>query len=96
MLPDHPRLYRSLLRELTRAQAPSKPNRTIVSNLRALLEQSRLQDARNALLFLKSQREHQTLVERYNPLSSLTEQERIRKTANRVGLDVPKALTRLL
>lgn len=35
----------------------------------------------------------QTLVERYNPLSSLTEQERIRKTANRVGLDVPKAST---
>ena len=28
------------------------------------------------------------LVQRYNPLASLTEQERIRKTANRVGLEV--------
>jgi len=28
------------------------------------------------------------LVQRYNPLTSLTEQERIRKTANRVGLEV--------
>lgn len=32
----------------------------------------------------------QALVQRYNPLTSLTEQERIRKTANRVGLDVPE------
>jgi hypothetical protein len=67
-------LYRALLRELKsvrvlspapasahRPQAPSRPNPTIVANLRALLEQSRIQDARNALLFLRSQREHQVL-----------------------------------
>ncbi|KXN83684.1 hypothetical protein AN958_00825 [Leucoagaricus sp. SymC.cos] len=91
-----------------------KPNPTIVANFRSLVEQSRktksdvtFQDVNNALLFLKSQREHQArlfariclpphspcsqiLIERYNPLTSLTEEERIRKTANRVGLDVPK------
>ncbi|KAF5363603.1 hypothetical protein D9756_000683 [Leucocoprinus leucothites] len=101
MLSEYAQVYRGLLREVRKA-APAKPNQTIVTNFRSLLEQSRktkndvaLQDTRNALLFLKSQREHQILVERYNPITSLTEQERIRKTANRVGLDVPKEATNL-
>ncbi|KAF9452495.1 hypothetical protein P691DRAFT_660770 [Macrolepiota fuliginosa MF-IS2] len=117
MLSEYAQVYRGLLREIRKAvtQAPVKPNQTIVSSFRALLEQSRqthdanaFQDVKNALLFLKSQREHQArysvapflcysltlfsqiLVERYNPTTGLTEKERIRKTANRVGLDIPK------
>ncbi|EJS43312.1 fmc1p [Saccharomyces arboricola H-6] len=39
--------------------------------------------------FLDSQREYTELVDRYNPGSKLTQNEKIKRTANVVGLDVP-------
>ncbi|KAF9482450.1 hypothetical protein BDN70DRAFT_875000 [Pholiota conissans] len=47
------------------------------------------QDYENAILFIKSQREHKRLLERYNPTFDLTAQDRIKATARRVGLDMP-------
>ncbi|KAL9712650.1 hypothetical protein Ac2012v2_003887 [Leucoagaricus gongylophorus] len=92
---QHTCVYRGLLRELGRTKG--QRNQEIATCFRSWLGQAQraanieaLQDADNALQFLRSQREHQVLVQRYNPLTSLTEQERIRKTANRVGLDVPE------
>ncbi|KAG8821525.1 hypothetical protein FRC17_009793 [Serendipita sp. 399] len=46
-------------------------------------------DAENAALFLKSQRTHKTLLDRYNPLHDLTAEEHIKATAKRVGLNMP-------
>ncbi|KAI5832472.1 hypothetical protein K523DRAFT_344827 [Schizophyllum commune Tattone D] len=46
-------------------------------------------DMENAVLFLRSQREHKALLERYNPLFNLTAEEHIKATANRVGLNMP-------
>ncbi|PWN47492.1 hypothetical protein IE53DRAFT_390365 [Violaceomyces palustris] len=43
--------------------------------------------------FLKGKRVHAELLERYNPTHGMTEQERVRATARRVGLDVPKEHT---
>ncbi|KDN39170.1 hypothetical protein K437DRAFT_14304 [Tilletiaria anomala UBC 951] len=40
-------------------------------------------------LFLRSKKTHAELLVRYNPTHDLTEQERVRMTARRVGLDVP-------
>lgn len=42
-------------------------------------------------LLLRSKRIHTSLMEMYNPLYGMTEQERIRATARTVGLDVPHA-----
>lgn len=41
-------------------------------------------------LFLRSKRVHSTLQERYNPMSGMSEKDRIQATARRVGLNVPK------
>ncbi|KAF8076322.1 hypothetical protein FPV67DRAFT_1664603 [Lyophyllum atratum] len=89
--------YRGILRELRKsAVAPRKANQTIVTNYRSIAAQYQksgdlriLQDMKNALLFLRSQREHKLLIERYNPLFDLTAKERITATARRVGLNMP-------
>ena len=39
--------------------------------------------------FLDNQREYQELVDRYNPGNKLTQDEKVKRTANIVGLDVP-------
>ncbi|KAH6914972.1 hypothetical protein BKA70DRAFT_1419927 [Coprinopsis sp. MPI-PUGE-AT-0042] len=90
--------YRGILRELRRSLDPSrKVNPVIKSQFRSVVESLRkadnaqgLTDIDSTVLFLKSQREHKRLLDRYNPLSDLTEQERIKATARRVGLNVPK------
>ncbi|OCH94241.1 hypothetical protein OBBRIDRAFT_161597 [Obba rivulosa] len=93
------RLYRSVIRELNRsAIAPrATRNKIITSHFRKIFEES-LQgnrserfetEARDAVTFLRSQRMHKVLLDRYNPLHDLTAEERIKATARRVGLDMP-------
>ncbi|RAL17591.1 LYR motif-containing protein [Aspergillus homomorphus CBS 101889] len=50
---------------------------------------ARLQEAEQFALYARAQRQYSALVERYNPGSWLDEEERIRLTARRVGLDLP-------
>lgn len=45
----------------------------------------------NLELFLRSKRVHNALMEQYNPLYGMSEQDRIKATARTVGLDVPSA-----
>ncbi|KAM0251271.1 hypothetical protein ACHAQJ_008262 [Trichoderma viride] len=45
--------------------------------------------AREAVTYLRAQRMYVTLVERYNTGMDMTQDERIRLTARRVGLDLP-------
>lgn len=44
----------------------------------------------NIALFLDSQREYIELLERYNPGISMKQKDKVRKTARRVGLEVPE------
>lgn len=44
----------------------------------------------NLEVFLRSKRVYTSLMEQYNPLYGMSEQERIRATARTVGLDVPE------
>lgn len=44
----------------------------------------------NLSLFLDSQREYVALLERYNPGISMKQTDKVKKTARRVGLEVPK------
>ncbi|PPQ71777.1 hypothetical protein CVT26_007611 [Gymnopilus dilepis] len=97
MLSERAALYRGLLRELRRSlKPPRKVNRDIIAQFRSITETvgkesnaSAQRDLENAVLFIRSQREHKQLLERYNPLFDLTAEERIKATARRVGLDMP-------
>ncbi|KAF9006439.1 hypothetical protein BDQ17DRAFT_1238788, partial [Cyathus striatus] len=71
-------------------------NKAIAGNFRSIVQKAQqqqnvqgLQDIVNATLFIKSQREHKILLERYNPLTDLTGQDHIKATARRVGLNMP-------
>ncbi|OJI87098.1 hypothetical protein ASPTUDRAFT_116096 [Aspergillus tubingensis CBS 134.48] len=53
------------------------------------LRQHRLDQANQFAIYAKAQRVYAELVERYNPGTTLDEEERIRLTARRVGWDLP-------
>ncbi|KAI0382272.1 hypothetical protein F5Y04DRAFT_253358 [Hypomontagnella monticulosa] len=88
-------LYRSLLRELPPRPLSSSQAR---SPLHQRLRQSFSADephehavaqADQLLQYLKAQRQYTTLLERYNPGMNMDEEERVRLTARRVGMDLP-------
>ncbi|RMZ82467.1 hypothetical protein DV737_g1988, partial [Chaetothyriales sp. CBS 132003] len=68
-------LYRSILREL--------PPRTPIML-------ARRQEAEQFVQYLKAQRTYGALLERYNPGMGMDQEDRIRLTARRVGMDLPK------
>ncbi|KAF9652155.1 hypothetical protein BDM02DRAFT_3266545 [Thelephora ganbajun] len=94
------RLYRHFLREVGKSSLVPRPqrNKALAGHYRALFEQH--QDGPNAtalgreiedaVTFLRHQRKHKELLERYNPLIDLTAEERIEATARRVGLNMPE------
>ncbi|KAK9465454.1 hypothetical protein V1512DRAFT_254524 [Lipomyces arxii] len=47
-------------------------------------------DAGEILTYLRSQRTYKILLDRYNPTATLEDHERVRLTARRVGLELPK------
>ena len=49
----------------------------------------RLAEAEQFLQYLQAQRLYATLVERYNPGMSMNEEDRVRMTMRRVGMDAP-------
>lgn len=51
---------------------------------------SRLQEVDQFVQYVKAQRVYITLVERYNPGANFTEEEKVRLTARRVGMDMPE------
>ncbi|KAF8528871.1 hypothetical protein BU17DRAFT_37326 [Hysterangium stoloniferum] len=92
------RLYRNLLRELSKSSIFSRSARNpiITANLRAALSNRAVQDStqcndlESAIAFLSADRLYKGLLERYSPLHDLSEEERIKATARRVGLDTPE------
>ncbi|THX43577.1 hypothetical protein D6D10_01064 [Aureobasidium pullulans] len=49
----------------------------------------KVDEAEQLAIYLKAQRMYVTLVERYNPGMNMNEEERVRLTARRVGMDLP-------
>ncbi|KAF7355260.1 hypothetical protein MSAN_01442100 [Mycena sanguinolenta] len=87
--------YRAALRELrASAVTPGKLNKPLAANFRSVIEKQKASgkysDIENALLFMKSQRMHKILLERYNPTGNYTAEERLEATTRRVGLQMPQ------
>jgi hypothetical protein len=49
----------------------------------------RIEEAEQFVTYLKAQRTYTMLVERYNPGLGMEEEEKVRLTARRVGMDLP-------
>jgi len=97
-------LYRRLLRELpiptsaipsrTTHQKLSTPS-TLQKRIRdtvskpAANTQSQIQQAEQFAQYVQAQRTYLTLIERYNPGMGMSEEERVRLSARRVGMDLP-------
>jgi ATP synthase assembly factor FMC1 len=62
---------------------------SLAHQLQTKSAESRLQEAEQILQFVQQQRLYSTLVERYNPGMNMDEEERVRLTARRVGMELP-------
>jgi ATP synthase assembly factor FMC1 len=49
----------------------------------------KVQEAEQLAMYLKAQRTYVTLVERYNPGADMSDEERVRLSARRVGMNLP-------
>lgn len=56
--------------------------------------EKRVEEAEQYVQYLAAQRMYTTLVERYNPGMNMSEEERVRLTARRVGMDLPDDMWR--
>lgn len=93
-------LYRAILRELPPRPILAAPRTPLHTQLRATFSSSGSSSAATAnekpevaaelITYLRSQRTYATLLERYNPGMDMDETERVRLTARRVGMDLPK------
>lgn len=54
----------------------------------------RTAQAKEYIAYVRAQRMYATLLERYNPGMSMDEEERVRLTARRVGMELPEEYTR--
>ncbi|KAL9137377.1 MAG: hypothetical protein Q9175_001420 [Cornicularia normoerica] len=91
--PSHLRsLYRSLLRELPRRplSTPSPIQQRIRNTISSSSAPMQIEEAEQYVQYAKAQRMYATLLERYNPGMSMDEEENVRLTARRVGMDLPE------
>lgn len=94
--PAHLRsLYRAILRELPPRPLLSGSRSPIHVRLRSGFHPETATEksavlAEQLVAYLKSQRQYATLLERYNPGMDMSDTERVRLTARRVGMDLPE------
>lgn len=87
-------LYRSFLRELPPRPVLSKERSPLHQRLREHFNPTNTSEqavaqAEQYLAYVRAQRTYVTLLERYNPGMGMDEEERVRLTARRVGMDLP-------
>ncbi|KAF7551781.1 hypothetical protein G7046_g7617 [Stylonectria norvegica] len=88
-------LYRSLLREFPPRPILASPRSHLHTRLRESFTKpdetpARADAAAQAVAYLRSQRQYATLLERYNPGMGMDEEERVRLSARRVGMNLPQ------
>ena len=90
-------LYRSLVRELPPRPVLATPRTQVFQRLRENFSQSKspitpdlaVAQASQFAAYLQAQRQYTALLERYNPGMGMDEEERVRLSARRVGMDLP-------
>lgn len=87
-------LYRSFLRELPPRPILSKTPSPLHQRLREHFRPEKAPEqavaqAEQYLAYIRAQRTYVTLLERYNPGMGMDEEERVRLTARRVGMNLP-------
>jgi ATP synthase assembly factor FMC1, mitochondrial len=92
-------IYRAILRELpprtsTTGASPIRASirehfKTPTNNLTTQDSLARRQEAEQFAQYLKAQRIYGELLDRYNPGMNMDEEERVRLTARRVGMEMP-------
>ena len=89
-------LYRSLLRELPPRPLLKTPRSPLHTRLRAAFSEGNAEPAMadQFAAYLRSQRMYGVLLDRYNPGMNMDEEERVRLTARRVGMDLPQVVER--
>lgn len=93
--PTHLRsLYRSLLRELPPRPILAPARSPVHTRLRASFSKAdspaAVAVAEQLVTYLRSQRTYATLLERYNPGMDMDQEERVRLSARRVGMNMPQ------
>jgi hypothetical protein len=85
------RLYRALLRSLPTSTSPQLRARlrTAFDPAAPTYDPSSAAAAEQFAAYLRAQREHAALLARYNPGMDMAQDERVRLSARRVGLDMP-------
>lgn len=82
-------------------QSPAQDKSTLFMRDRDVIREqvlTRLKDDRfvthlkNIEMFFTNQREYEELIDRYNPGKRLSQEEKVKRTANKVGLEVPDFL----
>jgi ATP synthase assembly factor FMC1, mitochondrial len=71
----------------TPSTSQASENQSSIAATRRAIEQ-----AEQFVQYIKAQRMYTTLVERYNPGMTMSEEEKVRLTARRVGMDLPVEL----
>ena len=91
-LPSTPQLTRTQHQKLSspsHLQQRIRSRFTTTSPTAAQDTTSQLQQAEQFIQYVQAQRTYATLLERYNPGMGMTEEERVRLSARRVGMNLP-------
>jgi ATP synthase assembly factor FMC1 len=80
-------LQKHIRTDIATTSSPDSPS--LAHQLKTKSAEARVQEAEQYLQFVQQQRLYSTLVERYNPGMDMTEEERVRLTARRVGMELP-------
>lgn len=92
-------IYRAILRELPprTPMTAASPIRTSIrrhfkpaANASAEYNLAQRQEAEQFAQYLKAQRVYGELIDRYNPGMNMDQEERVRLSARRVGMEMPK------
>lgn len=82
-------LYRSFIRELPARGLHASPLQKRIRDAIQNDTATGMDKAREYLQYIKAQRMYATLLERYNPGMNMDEEERVKLTARRVGMELP-------
>jgi len=82
-------LYRAFIRELPARGLVSSPLQLRIRDAIQHDTKTGMDKAMEYLQYLKAQRMYATLLERYNPGMNMDEEERVKLTARRVGMELP-------